>query len=174
MTTRGYGAKTPRELLERARYEVAELASATASVFATEAEAKHAIGSRATACAGTLWNLVDWLANSTDPATKAALSGTGLATHEAIRDHVKRQSPELTLCWELTNGAKHYELKGYTKKVAQINDAGLSVPAALPSIGRTHSFVAKVKLTGGVSLKAVDVYQKALAFWDSFFKSVGI
>jgi hypothetical protein len=106
MTTRGFGANTPRDLLVRASHEIGALEKAIEVFYLTEDEGKHKVGFLAADCAGTLWNIVDWLANSNDATTRAALTNAGLETFDVIRDYVKANSPELTLCWELTNGYK--------------------------------------------------------------------
>ena len=116
MSARAFGVFTPRELLTRARYEIGELEGTINVYYLSEQEGKHKVGSLAGTCAGTLWNVVDWLANSSDPKTKSALARAGFASHAIIRDHVKANSSALTLCWEITNGYKHCELTGYIKE----------------------------------------------------------
>jgi hypothetical protein len=175
MTTRAFGAHTPRELLDRANYEVGELEKSIKAFFLSEDEGKHRIGSLAGACTGSLWNLVDWLANSTDTATRTALAAAGYADYESIRNYVKANSPALTLWWEVTNGYKHCELTGYTLTASQIDKAELSAPLSLPP-GHpiAFRFVPKIKTKAGENLPALDVYKDALAFWDGFFKNVGL
>ena len=160
MTARGFGAQTPRGLLSRATYEVGELDRSVNEYFMSEDEGKNKVGSLAGTCAATLWNIVDWLANTTDPATKAALSTARLTNFEIIRDHVKASSEELTLCWEMTNGYKHCEL------------SAASDPR--PEHALTYRFVPKIKTNAGDNLSAVQVYKAALSFWESFFIRLGI
>lgn len=173
MITGAFGVHTPRELLVRAQYEVRELEEATKLFYIFEEEGKHKIGSLAGTCAGTLWNLVDWLANSTDPATKAALAKAGLMNKEAIRDEVKANSAPLTLCWEVTNGYKHCEVTGMTLKLSQIDKALLSAPPLRPDQPLAYQFVPKIKTKAGANLPAVQVYKDALAYWDAFFTKLG-
>jgi hypothetical protein len=175
MTTRAFGAHTPKDLLERASHEIGELEKATLALYLIEEEGKHRVGSLAGTCAGTLWNVVDWLANSNDAATRAAVTEAGLKTYEAIRDYVKSKSPELTLCWELTNGYKHCELSGYSLTASQIDQATLSAPLSLaPDTALAYRFVPKIKTTAGANLPAIQVYKDALSFWDGFFKQIGL
>ena len=175
MATHAFGVHTPREMLARAQYEINELEEAIKRFYVLEEEGKHKVGSLAGTCAGTLWNIVDWLANSNDPATKAALVKFKLTSHDAIRDHVKNNSAALTLCWEITNGYKHCELQGYTLKSSQVDEAALSVPASLmPDRPLAHQFVPKIKAKVGANLPAVQVYKDALSFWDGFFKQLGL
>lgn len=138
MTARAFGVHTPRELLSRAEFEVRELEQFVNADFISKDEGKNKISSLVGTCAGTLWNLVDWLANSTNAATKSALAKAGFTDHEAIRDHVKANSPALTLCWEITNGYKHCELSGYTMTMSQIDKAALSAPLGLPPDTLSH------------------------------------
>jgi len=116
---------------------------------------------------------VDWLAKTTDPATKAALDKEGLTNFESIRDHVKAHSEALTLCWEVTNGYKHCELSGYTLHVSQINHADLSA-ASDPWHALTYRFVPKIRTNAGDNLSALQVYKDALSFWNNFFNRLGI
>jgi hypothetical protein len=175
MTTRAFGATTPRDLLERASHETGALEKAIEVFYPNEDEGKHKVGSLSGACAGTLWNIVDWLANSNDPTTKAALSRAGLKTSEAIRDHVKVNSPALTLCWEVTNGYKHCELNGHTLKASQIDEAMLSAPLSLPpNTTLAYRFVPKIKTKAGGNFAALQVYKDALSFWEGVFKQLGL
>ena len=132
MSSHAFGVQTAREMLARAEFEVRELEQAAKAFFLFEDDGKHKVGSLSGTCAGTLWNLVDWLANSTDSKTKSALATAGFCTKEAIRDQVRANSPALTLCWEITNGYKHCELAGHTLKLSQIDRAALSAPPLLP------------------------------------------
>jgi hypothetical protein len=175
MSNWAFGVHTPRELLERAQHEVRQLEQAVEAYFMSEEDGKHKIGSSANTCAGSLWNLVDWLANSTDTVTRAALARVGLMSKEAIRDHVKNSSSSLALCWELTNGYKHCELEGHTLRESQIDKADLSAPSSLPPdhiLG--YRFIPKIKTNDGKNLPALQVYKDALSFWDSFFKHLGL
>jgi hypothetical protein len=175
MTTRAFGAHTPRDLLERASHEIRALEQATEVFYLIEDEGKHQVGSLAGTCAGTLWNIVDWLANSNDAATRAVLTKAALTTYEAIRDYVKSKSPDLTLCWELTNGYKHCELTGHTLTVAQIDQATLSSVSSLPpDTALAHRFVPKIKTKAGGNLPALKVYKDALSFWEGLFKQLGL
>jgi hypothetical protein len=175
MTTRAFGAHTPKDLLARASHEIRELQDAVDVFYLIEDEGKHKVGSLAGACAGTLWNVVDWLANSTDPATRSALAKATLTTHDAIRDYVKAKSPEVTLCWELTNGYKHCELTGYTLAASQIDQATLSAVSSLsPNTALAYRFVPKVKTKADANLPALGVYKDALSFWERFFKQLGL
>ncbi len=175
MTTGAFGAQTPRDLLERAAQEIRKLEEATNTLYLNEKEAKNDVGSLAGACASSLWNLVDWLANSQDGTIQAALKRAGFTSQKTIRDYVKANSTDLTLCWELTNRYKHCELDGYTRSVSQIAQAALSAPPIFPPdtpIG--YTFVPKVKTNAGANLPAVKVYKDALSFWEGFFKQVGL
>jgi hypothetical protein len=175
MTTRAFGVHTPRELLSRAPFEVRELEQSVDMYFILEDEGKNKIGSLAGTCAGTLWNMVDWLANSSDSTTRSALAKAGFADYKAIRDHVKANSPALTLCWEVTNGYKHCELSGYTMTVSQIGEAALSAHSSLPpDHPLAYRFVPKIKTKAGANLSALDVYKDALAFWQTFLTGVGL
>ena len=174
MSSHAFGVQTAKEMLARAKFEVGELEKAVQAYFLFEKEGKHKVGSLAGACAGTLWNLVDWLANSNEPSTRSALATAGFNTKEAIRDHVKANSPSLTLCWEITNGYKHYELSGHTLKLSQIDKAALSAPPMHPDQPLAYQFVPKVKTKAGANLSAVDVYKDALVFWNNLFKKLGI
>jgi hypothetical protein len=175
MTTHAFGARTPRELLERARFEVEELEKAVDGYFLTEHEAKNRIGSLSATCATTLWNLVDWLENSTDPTIRNACAKVGLATEKSIRKYVLENSPSLKLCWEVTNGYKHFKLKGDTLKHSQVDEAGLSAPSGLPSTEPLgHRFKPKIKTKAGRNLPALDVYKDALAYWEAFLSRVGV
>jgi hypothetical protein len=174
MATRAFGASTPRDLLVRAQHEVGALEKAIEVFYLTEDAGKHKVGSLAGTCAGTLWNLVDWLANSNDATTRAALMKAGLKTFDAIRDYVKANSPELTLCWEITNGYKHCELDGYTLKASQIDQAMLSAPLSLPpDTALAYRFVPKIKTKAGGNFPALQVYKDALSFWEGFFNKLG-
>jgi len=166
MSTHAFGVQTAREMLARAQFEVGELENAVRAYFLIEDEGKHKVGSLAGTCAGTLWNLVDWLANSTDSSTRSALATVGLNTKEAIRDHVQANSSSLTLCWEITNGYKHCELAGHTLRLSQIDRAALSVPPMHPDQPLAYQFVPKIKTKAGANLSAVDVYKDALEFWN--------
>ena len=173
MTTRAFGASTPRDLLERASHEIGELEEAIDAHYLIEKEANHKVGSLAGTCAATLWSIVDWLANSNDATTRAALATAGLNNFEAIRDYVKANSSELTLCWEITNGYKHYELVGHTLKVSQVDQAALSAVTSLPpNAAIAYGFVPKVKTKAGANLHALQVYKDALAYWEGFFKKL--
>jgi hypothetical protein len=175
MTTRAFGAHTPRELLSRAQFEVRELQEAVNAYFMSEEEGKNKIGSLAGTCAGSLWNMVDWLANSTDAITRSALTKAGFAGRNSIRDHIMANSPELKLCWEVTNGYKHCELIGHTRTLSQIERAALSAPSSLPPdhpLG--YRFVPKIKTKAGANIPALDVYNDALAFWETFLTGMGI
>ncbi len=175
MTARAFGVSTPRELLSRAEFEVGELEKLVSSCFVFEEEAKRRVGSVAATCASTLWNIVDWLANSTDAATRAAVASAGLNDYASIRDRVKADSPALTLCWEITNGDKHCELVGYTLKMSQIERASLSASSILrPDQPLAFRFVPKIKTKAGANISALDVYKDALAFWRNFFGGMGL
>lgn len=185
MTSRAFDAETPRQLLARAAYEIQKLDEIIATGFTTEKEAKLAIGSLATACAGTLWNLCDWLANSNDPAIQTALANIGVKKLLDLQDYVRRGSPELTLCWELTNKSKHLKLTGVLATRSQVSDMMVSVPssrqsdsphAGLPAIPQTkaYSVSPKVKTGAGANLSAQHVYRGALLFWQTFFQQHGL
>src|SRR5919109_1584350 len=121
MTTRGFGASTPRDLLERAKHEVAELDRAIQTYYLSEHEGRNKVGSLAAACAASLWNVVDWLARTSDPSSRAAVHAAGYLDYKSVRDYLKGASADLTLCWEVTNGVKHCELDGHTLKSSQID-----------------------------------------------------
>jgi hypothetical protein len=175
MTTRAFGAHTPKDLLARASYEIRELEAAIDTWYFYQDEGKHKVGSLAGACAGTLWNVVDWLANTNDEATRASLEKAGFINYGRIRDHVKAQSAALTLCWELTNGYKHCELSGYTFAASQIDQATLSALSSLaPDDPIAYRFVPKVKTKVGGNLPALQVYREALSFWLAFFERLSI
>ena len=87
-----------------------------------------------------------------------------------MRDHVMSASPELKLCWELTNGCKHSELKGYTLQQSQIVEALLSAPP----LTQTYRFVPKAIFATGERLPLVEVCQNAVAFWHKFFQDAGL
>jgi hypothetical protein len=156
-------------------HEVSALEKATQMFYFTEEEAKDTVGSLAGTCAGSLWNIVDWLANSSDVATRVALTKAGLEAPDALRDHVKLHSPELTLCWEVTNGYKHCELTGYTLKMSQIDQAMLSAVSSLsPDSALGYRFVPKIKTKAGANLPAGQVYKNAVSFWEGFFEQHGL
>jgi hypothetical protein len=160
-------------MLNRATYEVEELDRSVNEYFMSEDEGKNKVGSLAGTCAATLWNLVDWLANTNDPATKAALGAAGLTNFEIIRNHVKARSGALTLCWEVTNGYKHCELRGFTRNASQINHADVSA-ASDPRHALAYRFVPKIRTNAGDNLSAVQAYKDALSFWNNFFNRLGI
>jgi hypothetical protein len=180
MTSRAFEAETPRHLLARAAYEVQKLDEMILAGFTTEDEAKLAIGSLASACAGTLWNLCDWLGNSNDPDIQAALASIGVKTVRELQIYVRDRSPELTLCWELTNKSKHLKLTGFLATQSQVSDMMVSVPSSLPPSSprqglpaiptiKAYSVIPKVKTDAGANLRVVDVYRGALAYWQQFF-----
>ena len=181
MPSRAFGPQNPRDLLSIATYELQKLEAAIGGSFGSEDEAAMEVGSRARACASTLWHMVDWLAHATDPRTKAALSSAGLNDYKQIRDHVKASS-DLTLCWELINSIKHFELTGYSRLVSQISGAVLSVPSSRPpsvpaptkASAKEYQFVPKVKTDSGENLPAVEVFRRALTFWQGFFHRHGL
>ena len=175
MTTRAFGVHTPRELLKRAQFEILELEQSVGRHFILEDEGKNKIGSLAATCASSLWNMVDWLANSTDSTTRSALARTGFADYKTIRDHVMASSPTLTLCWEITNGYRHCELKGHTMTASQIDRAALSAPSNWPpNHPLAYRFVPKIKTKAGANLPVLDVYKDALAYWEAFLTGVGL
>lgn len=175
MTSRAFGATTPRDILGRAAHEIDALEEAIEVSYLNEEEGKHTVGSLAGACAGTLWNIVDWLANSNDANTQIALSKVGLTTYEAVRNHVKANSQALTLCWEVTNGYKHCELNGYALKASQIDQAMLSAPSSLPpNTVLAYRFVPKIKTKAGGNFAALQVYKDALLFWEGLFNQLGL
>ena len=175
MTRLAFGAQTPRDLLSRTSHEINELGAATKLLFLVEEEGKQRVGSLAATCAGSLWNLVDWLANSRDSGVKSALAKAGMTTKKAIRDHVKANSRELMLCWELTNGYKHCELTGYLLTASEIDEASLSAPSALsPDTRIAYRFVPKITTKDGAKLFAVQVYKDAFAYWDRLFKHLNL
>src|SRR2546426_11677924 len=103
MTKRAFGAQTARDLLDRAHHEIDALETAMKADYPSKHLAKHTIGSIAGACAGTLWNIVDWLQNTNHPPTMAALAKAGFTKAPAVRDHVKTHTTDLTLCLAITN-----------------------------------------------------------------------
>ena len=175
MNTRGFGATTARELLARAAHEIADLEHASRTHFDSEDEAKNKVGSRAAACVGTLWNIVDWLEQSEDPATRLALQVAGLAGEKAVRDYVMAASPDLKLCWELTNGYKHSKLKGHSLKESQIEEALLSAPPMFVPQSSVRRFVPKAVISATRErLHVIEVCQRVLTFWQEFFERVGL
>jgi hypothetical protein len=174
MSSLAFGVHTPRELLERAEFEVRRLEESANSNFILESEGKNTVGSLAGACASTLWNIVDWLSNTNDPQTRALLTNAGFNSYESIREHVKSNSPELALCWEVTNGYKHCELSGHTLRLSQIDKAMLSAPPLSPDRPLAYQFVPKIKTKAGANMPAVQVFQDAVAFWRTFFGRLGL
>jgi hypothetical protein len=120
--------------------------------------------------------MVDWLENTNDSTTRTALTKAGFAKEHCVRDHVKVHSSALTFCCEITNGYKHWELDGYWRTHSQIDEALLSAPSSRP-ISATPSClpaVPKVKTNSGTRIPVLQVYKDAAAYWESFFKSLGL
>jgi hypothetical protein len=133
--------------------------------YPSESEANHTIGSASEKCAFTIWNVAEWLFNSMDPAIRAKFNDW-----KSFVSHIESASPELKLCHEVTTRDKHHTLEHkYWTDSAQVTDAMLSAPLAWPTNSSSTMFRPKIK-TDMLNLEAINVYRKALQFWDEFFQ----
>jgi len=93
-----FNRKSPRDLLEKARRELARMEQAPA--YDDVEQTDHAL----TNLAITLWHITDWLANGAGDVLRA--HGYP-AKYEGLSKRVIDDSRPLNICYQLAIGAKH-------------------------------------------------------------------
>ena len=184
MSQYAFGLTTPRDLLEKARREVARLEEATSSNAPAERIQDTAINA-----AWTLWHITDWIARSSDQRCRDAIErirsqGHSLKTKPLpiLQEHVLRSSL-MAMCEALANGVKHLTLHEQPRfDPAQVLHpdielvpftVGVTMSAGISAIGEVSgaepvSYVAKLTIDG-TPMYAADAFKAALDYWDKFF-----
>ena len=120
-------------------------------------------------CAVTAWHLVDWVARD--------LHAGGKSTVRDTQDRLKAQCPELFVCEQVCNGAKHFVLDNEQLKpfnVAQdvrgtsdLKGIRLNV---VPGDGQSHDVILTpmVLITdrNRNSWEAIALFHRVLSFWQ--------
>jgi len=120
-------------------------------------------------CAVTAWHLVDWMARE--------LEAGGKSTVRDAQDRLKAKCPELSVCEQVCNGAKHFALDNPKLKAF---DVGKNVRATDNLQGISRNIVAgdgknyDVVLTPQVLITdmegncwdAIRLFHTALRFWE--------
>ncbi len=117
----------------------------------------------------TAWHLVDWVAREMNAGGKSSIHAT--------QERLKNQCPELSVCEQICNGAKHFVLDNAQLKpfnvasdVRGTNDlVGIKLNV-LAGDGISHDVV----LTPAVSItdkdrntwEAIDLFRRVLSFWQ--------
>jgi len=117
----------------------------------------------------TAWHLVDWLSTETNPGLKSVVRDT--------QERLKARCPELFVCEQVCNGAKHLVLDNAHLKPFNIandvrgtNDLKGIRLNVVPDDGQTHDVV----LTPVVWItdrsqnawEAIELFQRVLSFWQ--------
>jgi hypothetical protein len=118
----------------------------------------------------TAWHLVDWVARGSNAAGKTNM--------QAEQQRLKNQCPELAVCEQVCNGAKHLVLDNPQLKpfnvaadVRGTNDLRGIRMNIVPGDGVSHDIV----LTPAVSITdkdrkswdALELFQRVLSFWET-------
>lgn len=173
-----FGLTTPRDFLEKARRDVRRLRQRPLAIMVGYND-QHETIDQAINAAVTLWHVTDWLANSPPPAAfiQHAKQASGTAktnTYGVLRDFALKNH-DLAICHDLANGSKHLELDnpqatqspGPIAPTSSGSSQGMAaVTSAPPPYER---FVAKVVMPNGDRVPVLEVYDRALAYWDNLF-----
>ena len=114
----------------------------------------------------TAWHLVDWVARERN------------ANLKATQEQLKKKCPELTVCEQVCNGAKHLVLNDPKLQPFDVatdvrgtdDQVGITRADLIPEDGKSHTIVltAKVEITDkdGNNWEAIVLFRKALSFWQ--------
>jgi len=165
-----YGIRSVAEYMERARSEVSRLERLEDE--ALPAEREHEVRSASTQAGTTLWHGTDFVFAAPDPEAIRARSKVGGGDLKTFQERVRAACHALTLCWELTNGAKHF----HKKAAAQVDEVTLSIAPAhfvlLPTLWRSEGRRrrAKIILPDGRRLRAAHVFRDAIGEWERLMR----
>jgi hypothetical protein len=123
-------------------------------------------------CAVTAWHLVDWVASE---------KGIDLKTLQAA---LKGRCPELAVCEQVCNGAKHLVLRDPSLQPFDVT-ADVQGTGAQKGIARNVSangpkvdcvLTPEIFITdrSGKSWEAIDLFHKVLRFWETELSSLGL
>jgi hypothetical protein len=149
-----FGFKTPHDLLEKARRELAALE--TAAMIQDETEIADALYNFAV----TTFHVKDWL--------KSHRSDSYVARD--VEDYVAR-SPALSTCRDLCNAGKHFDLT-YEPTTEAVVASANSMPADLAPVGSLNTPIYRVKVVrnDGSRHEVVAIATQALNDWERFFE----
>jgi hypothetical protein len=167
-----YGIRTTTEYVERVKSELARLEQLQDE--ALPEERKHEVISAATQAAITLWHLSDFIFRSPDAdaaRVRAKIKGKDI---KDFQERVRNAYPSIRLCWEMTNGAKHFR----KKPAAEVGETTVSMTAQVSAVVLPLFWKAspkkkrrpKVILPDRRRLRAADIFRDAIAEWEHLLR----
>jgi hypothetical protein len=178
MARHSYNLRTPVHLLEKISRDLIRFhKSADPSSRDYRYQSDHAMNFVISA-----WHMIEWLyrSDSIDIPKVSACK-----TFEEFRDLVLQECPDLKICRELANGAKHFVLR-------ENDDYVVSSTAKVPSVvkilrsafnpAESRIFVVRksdgsppasliIELTNGKHKRALSVFEGVLDYWDQLIGS---
>jgi hypothetical protein len=123
-------------------------------------------------CAVTAWHLVDWVAINRG------------VTVRSVQKQLKIKCPELTVCEQVCNGAKHLVLDNAKLKPFDVTADVRGTDALRGIVRNVYADNSNVDIVltpviliidkSGKSWEAIELFHKVLRFWDTELRSLGL
>ena len=133
----------------------------------------------------TAWHLTEWIWKSHEAKSPDQSVRFGARTFQEFRKVILGGCPELRICRDLANGAKHFRLdrsnestsvRGSAAQVIHNSGIFRSIsqsimrPIMRPVVGRYQERLVVV-LSSGQQIPAAFVFEKTLQYWKRFFEA---
>lgn len=175
--THSFSIQTPKDLLAKLEREHERFtASSSFNSEDHKYQYDHAVNFSYTA-----WHLVDWIWRYLESNKLGPEKETGCESFDAFHKLVRAECPGLQICYELTNGTKHFRATKIespkvvgTREIVYETD-GITRPVVMPvvrpvigpAVKKHHADL--VVYLEGKSTKFVNVCDEVVEYWKKFF-----
>lgn len=176
-----FGLTTPRDFLAKAGREIERLRFFPLAIRGG-IEPRLEVADHAINAAVSLWHVTDWLARYNDPRSEALLAhakkvtGTPKSNRYEVLSEFVQKDAAISLCRDVCNGSKHLEFShpqpvvSGTVNIKMTEERPLPMAAVMSASGSAEGrWIAKIVLEDGSRVPALEVYERALAYWQSLF-----
>ena len=183
MSAYSYNASNPREALKDAKVQLAALQKMQDQALTqSQQTVMYMIAEN---LPQKLWHMTDWIIKCAAPEYVALRARAGITDLGDFQKACRLACPDLELCWEATNGIKHFRQHPDAKITENTASAVAQAPIAMPStlfdvgfadyVGGPKSISRpKTILKDGRNLRTADLCERAIAYWESFLAAHGL